>query len=116
MPKYLRIIIVLVSFLILVGLIRQIIGTLEAGKRLDKLADEVSTFQEKNNKLQAQLENAQKYEFIEKVARDKLNLSKPEEIVVIIQDEDINKIINAQKPTPQPKIPNWQGWLKLFVR
>lgn len=105
----------LVSGLILIGLSKQIADALEASSRLDKAVSEVGLIQQRNKELKNDLTNAQKYEFVEEAARDKLNLAKPNETVVIIPEAEINKIIEAAKPKITPKIPNWQGWMRLFL-
>ncbi len=116
MSKVLSIAAALASVLIIFGLIRQIGNALDAGERFDQVAHDVGSLQEENGKLIKQSEEIQKYEFIENVARDKLNMSKSNETVVIIPEEDIQRMLDAQKPTPEPKLANWQGWLKLFFR
>lgn len=114
MAKILSIAAVLASILIIFGLIRQIANALDAGKKFDRVAHDVGSLQEENGNLTRRLEEVQRYEFIENVARDKLNMSKSDEVVVIIPEEDIQKALNSQKPSPTPKPANWQGWLKLF--
>lgn len=48
---------------------------------------------------------------VEKVIRDKLNLSKPEETIVVLPEPSPTPIIIT--PTP---LPNWQQWIKVFVK
>jgi len=48
---------------------------------------------------------------VEKIIRNKLNLSKPEETTIILPEPSPTPIIIS--PTP---IPNWQQWLKVFVK
>jgi cell division protein FtsB len=116
MPKKLVVIIVIIiSFYIIFSLFKQIFNALDAGKRLDKQADEVSQLQDKNRSLRTKLNEVEQPEYIEKIARDKLNLSKPDETTVIIPDEEVQKFILSQKPKEVVIIPNWQGWLNLFV-
>lgn len=116
MPKTLGLIaILLISFVILIGLARQIGWSLEAGKRLDASVDTISRLQKQNNDLKDKLVQAQSPDFIEELIRNKLNMSKPGETVVIISDSVINRVLGAQTPPVQVKIPNWRLWLKLFV-
>ncbi len=58
---------------------------------------------------------SQSQDEVEKIARDKLNMGKPGETVVVIPEELITKVIEDNKPKIEPKLPNWQGWLKLFM-
>ena len=101
--------------LTIVSLIKQIGTALEAGKRLDTEAGEVSLLQQQNRQLKERLAEVQKYDFIEQVAREKLNLSKRVETVVVVPDEIVEKALVAQRKVQEVKLPNWEGWLKLFI-
>lgn len=116
MPRIVTIIvIIIVAIVILVSLARQINEALVSGTRLDQAAEEVNKLQEKNRNLKQKLSETQKYENIEEIARDKLNLAKPNETVVIIPDEMIDNVLRVQTPVAEIKTPNWQGWLRLFL-
>jgi len=107
-------IIVLISLSILLGLSRQIGDALGIGRRVDEVASEVSKLQERNKKLHNDLKNVEHYTYIEEVARNKLNLAKNGETIVVIPETTINQFLAAQTPyTPDP-IPNWEGWMRLF--
>lgn len=103
-----------VAGLILISLIKQISESLDAGKRLDREVEEVTGLQEENKKLKRRLEEVLKLEFIEEVARNKLNLSRTNETVVIIPQEAVNQVIASNQEVKESKLPNWQGWLRLF--
>ena len=116
MRKNISIIVILsIGLIILVGLIRQISSALQATNRLDKAADEVTALQEENRDLKKQLEQVDSLAFIEGIARNKLNLSRPDETIFIIPKEKIQKVLEAGKPVEIPKIPNYQGWLNLIL-
>ncbi len=106
----------LIAFLvfILVGLGNQIFSALNAGTRLDREIEETGRLQQENKELKNELAKVESKDYIESVARDKLNMAKPDETVVIIPKETIQKIADAKKPQEEPKLPNWQGWLNLF--
>lgn len=115
MPRIVTIIvIIIVALVILLGLARQINDAITSASRLDQAAEEVNQLQEKNRNLKNELSQVQKYETIEKIARDKLNLTKPDETVIVVPDELIDKVLAVQKPVEEVRLPNWQGWLKLF--
>lgn len=118
MPKSIVfLIIVVIIAVILLGLGKQISTALQAGERLDREAVEVSKLQDKNNQLKKQLEEVKTYQYWERVARDKLNLVKPGETVVIIPDESVDKVLGLYEHTVEEiKTPNWQGWLNLLFR
>jgi cell division protein FtsB len=98
------------------GLAQQISESIKVGERLEKAADEVNALQDQNRNLKTQLSSVEESSFVEKVARDKLNLAKSGETVVIISDEAVNQVIEANKPIiPPPPLPNWERWVKLFI-
>lgn len=113
--KLLVIVIIIVATFILIGLGRQIITALGADKRLDQLLEDVGRAQKENQELKKALVEAQSLDSVEEIARNDLNMSLPDETVVIIPEELIQKILTPVKKTEEVKIPNWQGWLRLFV-
>jgi cell division protein FtsB len=116
MYKYITtFIIILVASFILLGLGRQIADAIQSSRRLDNEADEVNKLQQQNRQLKDKLTQVQQPDFVEQVARDKLNMSKAGETVVVVPDQTITKIIAAQTPPAEVKIPYWQGWVKLFI-
>lgn len=114
------VVILIIFFIIgalLLGLIKQITTALHSGERLNHQAEEVNKLQEENNKLKKRLERAKSYQSWEEIARDKLNLSKPGETVVVLPDDYIDRTIQLYEYRPiEIEIPNWQGWLNLFFR
>jgi cell division protein FtsB len=109
------IVIVIVAISILTGLSKQIVTALNASKRVEEQANRVTKLTEKNNQLKKELVQAQTPDAIEKIARDELNLSKPGETIVMIPDELITRVVEESKPKEEPKLANWEGWLKLFI-
>lgn len=98
------------------GLAQQISESIKVGERLEEAADDVNALQEQNRNLKRQLSSVEDKGFIEKVARDKLNMAKSGETVVIISPEAVNQVIEANKPIiPPPPLPNWQRWVNLFI-
>ena len=93
---------------------RQINNALEAGKRLDKEADSLSGLQNENKKLRDRLSWVSTYDYVQSVARNKLNLAKDNETMVIIPDEAIQRVLGAGKKPTEEVFSNWQGWLRLI--
>ncbi len=77
----------------------------EADDRLQKVTGE-------SQNLQRELAQAESKDFIEREARNKLNLGKEGEIILILPP-----ISPFLTPTPVPvdSSPNWQKWVKLFL-
>lgn len=118
MPKTVVILIIFLTLgVILLGLTKQITNALQSGERLNNQAEEVNKLQEENKQLKDNLERAKSYQSWEEIARDKLNLSKSGETVVVVPDDYINRAIQMYEYHPvEINIPNWQGWLNLFFR
>jgi len=105
---------VILALTAIFNLSKQISSAIQAGGRLDQSADELSALQQQNRKLKDQLTQASKYDFIEQIARNKLNMGKPGETVVVIPQSSIDNILGMEKKVIPVKLPNWQGWLNLI--
>jgi cell division protein FtsB len=115
MPKLLNIFLILIAFFILIALARQITEAMQAGKRLDKSVEEVSLLQEQNKSLQIKLRKVQSPDHIEEIARDKMNMARLGETVVIIPKEALDRVLGTNsKNNGEENLPYWQGWLRLF--
>lgn len=116
LKKFTTGIIILAIIIAIFNLSRQIISALQASQRLDQAADELSKTQSQNQQLKEQLARTQQYDFVEKVARNKLDLARPNETVVVIPPQAIDQLLEGEKPAPVvTPMPYWQGWLKLIL-
>lgn len=110
--------IIILAMVILLGLLyglgKQIYQSLQIGSRLDTETETLASLQKKNSELKNQLKDVETIRFIEGEARNKLNLARPNETVVIIPKEVVDKVLNSQIEQQTTQIPNWQGWLNLF--
>jgi len=97
-----------------VGLLRQVISSLQGSTRIDQELSELYDLQKRNGELKMKLKEVQGLEFMERVARDGLGLSRSGETVFVISQEMINEIVKGWEEKKEVKLPNWQGWLKLF--
>lgn len=105
----------LIVFLVVTwNIIGQIISTLKSGDRLNIATDKLHRLEIKNKDLKAKLDEVKDLRFLEEQARDKLGLVKEGETLVIIPQEKIDSILGLSKKIEEIKLPNWQGWLKLF--
>lgn len=105
-------VVLLLGFLIKSG--EQIYNSLQADKRLSDEIESLAKLQKQNSELKKRLAEVQGVAFIEEQARDKLNFSRPGETVVVIPQEEIDKILSLENPVSEIKLPNWQGWIRLF--
>lgn len=112
-----RLFYVLIIFFILLGSFavgQQVLTSLQAGRRLEEDAEELLKMQLKNAELKKRLLEVQSVRFIEEQARDKLNLAKDNETVVVIPPQEMEKVLALKKQVIPEVIPNWLGWLRLF--
>lgn len=102
--------------LVVISLIRNILGTLEATKKIGKKEAEVAGLRKKNEELKKKLEEISSDFYIEKQIRDKLSLAKEGEIVVVLPPEDVLRSIVPELPSEEEELPDpiWRKWYKLF--
>ncbi len=98
-----------------VKLSTQFYESLQASKRLDLEVEKVAQIQKRNEELKKTLAEVQSTAFLETQARNKLNYSRNGETVVVIPQSEIDKVLQAQIKPTEVKVPNWQGWLNLFI-
>lgn len=104
----------IVSLIFGYSLINQISGGLKAGDRLSGATGELYSLQIKNRELKEKLKEVNSYQFIEQQARDKLGLTREGETLIIIPDNKLQQVLGEAKKGEQARLPNWQGWLKVF--
>ncbi|OGE32679.1 hypothetical protein A3C59_03765 [Candidatus Daviesbacteria bacterium RIFCSPHIGHO2_02_FULL_36_13] len=106
--------IILIVIIIASSLVGQISDSLRSQDRLSEQAETVSRLEMENRELKKKLIDIQSPEFIEEQARNKLGLSKGGETIVIIPDSKLKSILYASESAKEVRLPNWQGWFKLF--
>lgn len=113
-----RKIVFITLFLILLGLFyalgSQIYDSLKSGDRLEQETEVLVHLQKRNMELKNKLTEVQSIGFIEKEARNKLNLARVGETIFLIPQKEIDKVLGVEKKVEEIKTPNWQGWLRLF--
>ncbi|MBI4040008.1 septum formation initiator family protein [Candidatus Daviesbacteria bacterium] len=112
--KILIILVVLVSLGLALSFFNQLFESLRAEKRLDDETGKLAQLQKQSNELKRRLFEVDSLSFIESQARDKLNLTRPGESLVIISPALIDQALHGPTNQQLPTLPNWQGWLKLF--
>lgn len=106
--------IILLLIIAFYSLGKQIFESMQAGKRLEQETEALVSLRKKNSELKKRLTEVGSVGFIEQQARDKLNLVRPGETIVIIPRGEIEKILGAEIEKGVENLPNWQGWLRLF--
>lgn len=95
-------------------LFKQISESFQASGRLGAEMEALASLQKKNSDLKDKLTMVGTTRFIESQARDKLNMSRTGETVVIIPQDELNKVLGVWEEKREEVLPYWQGWLKLF--
>ena len=98
------------------NLFRQISGTVGSSDRLGQMIEDVQKLESKNKDLKKKLEQIKSAGFIEEQARNKLGLGKDGETVVIIAENRLKEILGVSESASVVRLPNWQGWFRLFWR
>jgi cell division protein FtsB len=112
-PFILRIVVFIVGILVIVGLSRSLF---DLWKRRDIVTERkiaLEAVEAENVRLKKALEESQTPEFIEKQAREKLNLAKPDEIVVVVAQASTSGSSPQEGHMSDDK-PSWRVWWELF--
>jgi cell division protein FtsB len=81
------------------------------GKIVEQMELRNQKLQQEGEALRKKLSQVETEEFIEKEARDKLNMGMPGETIVIIPD---TLLATSAASGSSKELPNWEKWLKLF--
>ena len=101
----------LLCLVFIMSLVNSIRSLWEKGGIISQRQAVLTEKQGEFSELKEKLSYVQSPRFIEKEARDKLNLSRQGEIVVVVPETGTPQAIENQ---PRNELPNWQQWLKLF--
>ncbi len=112
MKRLIAILISIISLIIIVNTFRSIVTLWQRGNIVSEQQALLNKKQQENEDLQKKLAEVESPDFIEKQAREKLNLQKEGEVVVILPKTD-NKQQVTQETIKQPS--NWQKWWKLII-
>ncbi len=113
---YSNYVLLFVFLLILISLTRNILRVKGVKEKLGKSREHIEKIKGENRELENRLERAKSEEFIEQQLRDKLDLAKEGEIVLILPDEETLRKFAADIEEEEEILPdpNWKKWLKLF--
>jgi len=78
-----------------------------AEQKIEELQKEAAILTEKKDFYQSE-------EFIEQEARNKLNMVKEGETVVVLPP-NLKELLGEKENQPQILLPNWRQWLNLFL-
>jgi len=112
--RLVQIIIILMGVGLIVSLSRDIVRLLRSGEELDLAEEKVIELEQERANLEQKKEYYQSEEFVEEIARNKLNMAKEEETIVILP-ENIRDILGYRDSQLPEFVPNWKQWLNLFL-
>lgn len=82
------------------------------------IRQEIGLLKERNAELRRQMDYLQSPEYVEKVAREQLNLVQPGDIPLVVvspSEQAPSAVMPAQPPQTRPEVlPNWQRWWNYF--
>jgi len=111
--KIINFAILIIGIGLIINLSRDILRLLKAGERIEQTQLRAEELEKENLQLQEMKEYYQSEEFIEEQARNKLNLSREGETIVILPP-NVEELVGWQEEERPQELPNWQRWLKLF--
>ena len=93
------------------GLSQSVVRLMGRKSMLRVKQEELVKLQKEQENLQNKLKLAQTPEFIEKEARERLNLAKVGETIVLVESGETQEQIKEKETT---LVPNWKKWWNLF--
>ena len=93
------------------SLIRSWVNLSDRGVNIKGTQDKFNQVEQQQDELKRKLASVESREYVEKEARDKLNLGKEGEVAVVAPS-----VSPVAEPTPTPfnTSTNWQKWVRLF--
>lgn len=114
MPKkLLTLIILIVGVGLIISLSRDIWRLLRADDWVTQARLQVEELEKRNLELKELKDYYQSEEFVEEQARNKLNLAREGETVVILPP-NVSELLGQQETKEPEEIPGWQQWWNLF--
>jgi len=112
--KWVQILIIIVGIGLIVNLSRDILRLLRAADELKLAAQKVEELQKEGESLTQKKNYYQSETFIEEEARNKLNMAKEGETVVILPP-NLKEVLGEKENLSAKPLPNWRQWLNLFL-
>ena len=109
--RFVRYLLFFISILLFVSLIKSWLHFQKRTQVLKNAENKLYAQKEEQQKLERELAKVESRQFVEKQARDKLNMTREGEIMIIIPSP---VIIEEPTPTPVDNSSNWQKWMGVF--
>jgi cell division protein FtsB len=112
-PFILRMILFILGLVVILGMSRSLFNLWKRRDIVVERKTALEAVEAENVRLKKSLEEAQTPEFIEKQAREKLNLAKPDDVVVIVAKATASGSFLQEGERVREK-PSWRVWWELF--
>lgn len=103
----------IVMIILIINGARAVIESKNSIKRMDKAEAEIKRLEEENSKLEKDVEYAKTNEFVEKNALERLNMTQPDNKIIIVDAIEPNKTSEVTQKIDHQK-PNWMLWREKF--
>ncbi|MCL5411787.1 MAG: septum formation initiator family protein [Patescibacteria group bacterium] len=107
----LKTVLIILGIFLVISLARGVWDSYRSGSRLGESESKLAALKNENDKLKKEISFRQSDYFIEKEAREKLNLGKPNETAVALPESNSAK----ESPKAPLEIQNWRKWSNLFL-
>ena len=108
-----KLVVLLIGLGLIVSLSRDIWRLLKAGDQIRLAEGRLEELEEKHRQLEGLKRYYQSEAFIEEEARNKLNMARPNETIVILPP-NLDQLLGPKRKRLVLEIPNWQRWWRLF--
>jgi len=112
--KWVQILIIIVGVGLIVSLSRDILRLLKSAQQLKLAQQRMEQFEKESENLAKKKEYYQSGAFVEEEARNKLNMAKEGEAIVILPP-NIKEVLGEKESFNVKPLPNWRQWLNLFL-
>lgn len=100
----------ILSVYLLVNTIRVLIHLYEVERKTATSNSQLTALEKENEQLKGRLDEVKSDYFLEKEARDKLLLKKPNEAVYVVNQPESSQ----KEAKDNTKLPNWKKWYELI--
>jgi len=97
---------------LLISLGERVFSLWQAEERVRRIKRQWEEVRAKNEELVEKLGYVESEEFVEKEARDRLNLGKEGEVIIVLPKELVEK--EVEKEEKKEDLPNWKKWVEVF--
>lgn len=110
--KVISYILIILSLFFTFNLARGVYDSYKNKSKLQEVHEQLPEAQSQNKQLKKDLDYKQSEFFVEKEARDKLNLAKKDEVVAIFPQLGTREQASSKRDKP---LKNWRKWQKLLL-